>query len=312
MSEPVVERFDDLISAYIKIASDLCADVTSRQATLKRLVFKEGWINDNFRNVFYAVRHKLSQRVARYSGPMRFKVTFPSYIDFSDTDTPLAAFDFGTKLYLSKMPKMNARNQMHCTTGPAIAGPGGMNIYALNGVIMPDWYGKHMTRHTVQPAMLLKISNAEQRREFIRHPDMGYDRIMRGCGGRIIDTQEMTIFNGKEQFKHHYELVEISFTPNNANHTISENEQGRVVDRIRWRFLKMLNPSISTPDNPIWHLEGVPLTTKTVKGALHFRKPAAMRAIKVSATGEDWYQQGDVCVWPRTAESLKPLPVLLT
>ena len=309
MNKPqvIVERFDDLISAYLKITADLCINATLKLATQKRLVYDDKWFNPEIRSITHAVRNKLSQRLARYSGPLRFKVILPSRLD-----TDNWVFDFITKVYISKPPKTNAQGQMHCTTGPALTGPGGMNIYALNGVIMPDWLGKYMTKHALQPAMLLKIANVEQRKEFVRHPDMGYDRIMHGLGGKTIDSQEMTINNGKEQFKHHYEVVEIAFTPNNANHALSEHEQGRVVGEIKWRFLKMLNPSISTPDNPIWHLEGVPLTTKTVKEALQFRKPAAMKAIKISATGEDWYQQGDVCVWPREAKSLKPLPILLT
>jgi len=63
----------------------------------------------------------------------------------------------------------------------------------------------------------------------------------------------------------------------------------------------------------LWHIEGVPKKTcKTVAEALHSRKPDKMRSIPVAETGEDWWQQGDVYVWPRKAKSLKPYPKILT
>ena len=72
--------------------------------------------------------------------------------------------------------------------------------------------------------------------------------------------------------------------------------------------LKMKNPSIG-----VYHMEGVPSNIKTVKAALHIRKPKALRDIPIDDTnGLDWYQQGDVCVWPKGAKTVKSLPSILT
>ena len=71
----------------------------------------------------------------------------------------------------------------------------------------------------------------------------------------------------------------------------------------------MQNPSV--PE--LWHVEGIPdKDCKTVEQALHSRKPDKMKKIPISEKGEDWYQQGDVCVWPRNTVSLKPFPSILT
>ena len=70
----------------------------------------------------------------------------------------------------------------------------------------------------------------------------------------------------------------------------------------------MKNPSV--PDT--FHLEGVSVECKTVEQALHYRKPESMKKIPVSDDGECWYQQGDVCIYPADAITLKPHPTILT
>ena len=80
-----------------------------------------------------------------------------------------------------------------------------------------------------------------------------------------------------------------------------------LTNKIKGRYLKMVNPSIGTI-----HIEGVPTQCNTVLEALHERKPPEMRKIPVHENGMNWYQQGDVCIWPKDAESLRPEPYVLT
>jgi hypothetical protein len=71
----------------------------------------------------------------------------------------------------------------------------------------------------------------------------------------------------------------------------------------------MKNPSIPG----VYHLEGVPNKCNTIDEALHERKPAELRKIPVdNVNGLEWYQQGDVCIWPKGAEAVKARPSILT
>lgn len=73
-------------------------------------------------------------------------------------------------------------------------------------------------------------------------------------------------------------------------------------------YLKMKNPSIGC-----YHIEGVPPDCDTLEKALNSRKPKEMGKIPVDdVTGENWYQQGDVCIWSKNAKSLKSKPIILT
>lgn len=73
------------------------------------------------------------------------------------------------------------------------------------------------------------------------------------------------------------------------------------------KYLLMLNPTTGK-----WHLEGVPRDSFSVRNALHKRKPESLRLIPTAEKGDDWYQQGDVCIWPEDAIMLKPFPTILT
>jgi len=89
-------------------------------------------------------------------------------------------------------------------------------------------------------------------------------------------------------------------------------------------YLYMRNPSIG-----VYHLEGInkndlPKVFDEIKHvgikkinsidcALHWRKGDNMRKIKVdNINGEDWKQQGDVCIYNKNAKSLKLRPCKLT
>ena len=90
-------------------------------------------------------------------------------------------------------------------------------------------------------------------------------------------------------------------------------------------YLYMRNPSVG-----VFHLEGINhndlsaiqkelkkyginVKEKSITCALHWRKPARMKEIPVDdVNGEEWCQQGDVCVWNKNAKALKLRPSVLT
>jgi hypothetical protein len=129
----------------------------------------------------------------------------------------------------------------------------------------------------VDPQRILTETNAEVRREIVRK--VGIERVCYALQARVLDTLG------------EYELLEL------------DAGEGR-----RYRYLKMHNPSV--PE--IWHLEGVDNQVATVREALHWRKPEALRNIPVAENGEDFFIQGDVVVWPRDAKRVKEFPKVLT
>jgi len=111
-------------------------------------------------------------------------------------------------------------NGLHRDGGMAIQFPDGRGLWVLNGVQVPQWLAE--TPDTkLDPAALLKIDNAEIRREFVRK--VGIERIVLALDAKSLDNQWG------------YELLELK------------------VGESSYRYLKMCNPSTGT-----WHLEGVP------------------------------------------------------
>lgn len=169
----------------------------------------------------------------------------------------------------------NSAGQVHRANGPAIELPEDGRYY-LNGVSVT----KHLVMtpaEKLDPKMIFQEQNAEVRREIVRK--IGMERIILKCGAKVLDKMD------------DYELLEFD-----------------IGDGRKRPYLKMRNPSIAT-----WHIEGVPVGTKTVREALHFRKPPKLRAIPIDdEEGENWYEQGDVCVWPENAKSVKRYPAVLT
>lgn len=128
----------------------------------------------------------------------------------------------------------NNSNQLHNEKGPALSYPGDWHIYALNGVRLPRELVE-TPADQLDPAIILKIRNAEIRRELVRK--LGMQRIFKTLKHKIIESQE------------DYRLVEIDL------------QDGR-----RRPYLFMKNPSIDT-----WHIEGVPPEIKTIESALAWR-----------------------------------------
>jgi hypothetical protein len=115
-------------------------------------------------------------------------------------------------------------------------------------------------------------TNVEIRREIVRK--IGIEKICKDLHAKKIDNKD------------NYELLLLDNRP----------------------YLKMLNPSIG-----VYHIEGVPLECKTVEDALNSRKPDKLRQIPIDEEGgSNWYQQGDVCIWPSNAKTVKNKPIILT
>lgn len=181
---------------------------------------------------------------------------------------------------LSEKPiKVKMRNGvLHADGESALEYSDGFSLYMLNGVQVPKAVAL-TPWDKLDPHLILTEKNAEVRREIVRK--IGIERICAKLNAKVLDREgEM------------YELLELSSGENRASYP----------------FLKMLNPSIGC-----YHIEGVPVGTKTVKQALEVeRKPDWMRKIPMSEDGLDWYQQGDVLIVPNGAKSLKPRPSILT
>ena len=136
--------------------------------------------------------------------------------------------------------------------------------------------------------------NAEKRREIVRK--IGVDILINKLGAETIDTLSPDVikqFGLSEETYENYSLLKMPKFEGMTNHPI---------------YLKMKNPSMG-----IFIVEGVDPNCKNIREALNFRKPDEMKKIPVDNTnGEEWWQQGDVCVWPKKAKSLREFPSILT
>jgi len=182
-----------------------------------------------------------------------------------------------TFIYSLKPTKIHWNNgRPHNPNGKAVEYADGWGWYALNGIPMEEW-------QVITPIAelslekILSVEDIDQRRELVRR--VGVERLV--SAGKEIDRLG------------DYKLLDMRSVYKRRTPTL---------------FLLMKNPSV--PDT--WHCEGVSSECKTVIDALNWRKPEAMKKIPVSNEGEDWYQQGDVCIWPADALILKELPCILT
>ena len=178
---------------------------------------------------------------------------------------------------------VDAQNRPHCEDGPFCRWSDGAALYCLNGVRVPKWLV--MTRAAdLDPARLLKIDNAEVRREFVRK--VGVERIVSALSGGAISKTSYRTEDGRE---HHYELHRLA---------VSETE--------RWTYLSMINPSVG-----LTHFEGVPNECHTVRDALIFR--AGLTPAQIDDTnGAEWHQQGDVILRPHGATTFRLFPSSLS
>jgi len=165
--------------------------------------------------------------------------------------------------------------RFHNETGMSIKYTDGWGCYSLNGIPMKEEY-------VLTPPDKIKIDtvineeNIDARRELIRK--VGVDKL--AGSGTIVDEGGF------------YKLIDMS----------------KVIQIDKALYLLMKNPSVKDT----FHLEGVSNECKTVSDALHYRKPEELKKIPISESGESWFQQGDVCIWPKNATMIKEMPTILT
>jgi hypothetical protein len=170
---------------------------------------------------------------------------------------------------------------LHSENGPSVEyADGFFKVWSLNGVGVPQ-YLVETKWNELDCTVFLKEPNAEVRREFVRKA--GIEKVCKDLNAKVISK-------GFDQAGQPCELL------------LLDLKDGR-----ERPYIKLLNPSMG-----IYHIEGVPTECKTLEQAFNSRKPIVMKDIPVAKDGEDWYQQGDVCVWPKNAKSLKPNPKILT
>ena len=171
---------------------------------------------------------------------------------------------------------LNREGFVHADMGPAVRYPDGWASWVMNRVVVPRWLAE--TRDTeLDPRLLVVLRNAEWRREFVRK--IGIDRICYKLGAKVVDKEEPM-----------YELLQL------------EVGNGRT-----WTYLKMENASLPGT----WHAEGVPNETKTVREAIMFRNGLSEDQID-EEHGSEYFQQGDVLLFPRGATKFKSRPKILT
>jgi len=143
--------------------------------------------------------------------------------------------------YPSDMPTALHRegNLLHKDGGPALAFADGFAVYALHGVLVSKTLAE-TPAEKLDAHLLVKEKNAEIRREIGRK--IGMERIIRDLNATVIDKD---VRSDKQ-----YELLELDLG-----------------DERRRPYLKMESSSIPG----VFHVEGVPPGTKTVKEALVWR-----------------------------------------
>jgi hypothetical protein len=203
------------------------------------------------------------------------------YIDFMDyvMNVPFICGD-DRIVAISRKPICRWKDGvLHNETGKSVGFPDGWGIYNLNGVSVPEHVvmtaPEDMTETWLQEHFLQE-QNVEVRREILRK--VGAEIVCQRLGANPIDA------------KSNYTLLLVP---------LGNGDEAP--------YLKMLNPSIG-----IWHVEAVGRECRTVEDALAFRKDPELAKVPVSEDGEDWYQQGDVQIWPQGAKSVKPRPAVLT
>jgi len=169
----------------------------------------------------------------------------------------------------------------HNDNGPSHRWRDGFEIYTLNGVRVRKEVvttpPELMTRDFLMKYFIVE-QNVDVRAQILKK--LGVELFLSRMGGTLIASEPPV-----------YELYSLDL-----------GGETRAA-----KYLKMKNPSVD-----LWHVEPVDDACTTIDEALHSRKPHRLREIKVRDNGADWYQQGDVCIWPQNAKAIKPRPKILT
>jgi hypothetical protein len=141
---------------------------------------------------------------------------------------------------------LNENNVIHCDGNTAVefAGRGEIKIYALNGVVVPEWLAVTPSSK-IDPKRITEISNADVKAEFVRK--VGVERLL--DLGKKVDSYEN--YNEEWWTKSEYELWDMN----------------KLFEGVPYApHLKMLNQTTG-----VWHVEAVSPSCRTIKDALKDR-----------------------------------------
>lgn len=168
---------------------------------------------------------------------------------------------------------------LHNPNGFAVGYSDGFGVCYIRGTVMPKYICR-TPGEQLDVLQVLQEDNAQVRAEGIAK--IGMERVIYKINPKVLDEEG------------DYQLLDI--------------REAVGADR-PWTYLKMANPSV--PE--LWHVEGVGPDCRTIKDALHWRLPDNARELPVDDdNGSDWYQQGDLVIYPKAATSLKSRPCILT
>lgn len=142
--------------------------------------------------------------------------------------------------------KLNENNVIHCDGDTAVeyAGRGEIKIYALNGVVVPEWLATTPSGK-LNPARITEIENADIRTEFVSK--IGVERLLHL--GKKIDSFEN--YNEEWWTKSEYELWDM--------HTLYPGIEFAP-------HLKMKNQTTN-----VWHVEAVSPSCRDIPAAIKDR-----------------------------------------
>ncbi len=142
--------------------------------------------------------------------------------------------------------KLNSSNVIHCDGGPAVTydGYGDISIYALNGVVVPEWLA--VNHHSkIDISRINEITNADIKAEFVRK--VGVERLL-SKGTKVDDYKN---YDNEWWTRSEYELWDMHV----------------LFDGIPYApHIKMLNQTTG-----IWHVEAVSPACRTLEDALKER-----------------------------------------
>lgn len=153
--------------------------------------------------------------------------------------------------------KLNEDGVIHSESGPAIAyaGHGDMKIFALHGVIVPEWLAVTPSSKIAVERMH-EIKNADVKAEFVRK--IGVERL---CSmGTILDSH--TNYSDEWWTKSEYELLDMQSLFEGVDYA---------------PHLRMLNQTTK-----IWHVEAVSPSCKTIGDALKDRYGREVKIIGIA------------------------------
>lgn len=142
--------------------------------------------------------------------------------------------------------KLNENRVIHCDGGPAVtyAGYGDLNIYALNGVVVPQWLAEEHSAK-IDISRINEIKNADVKAEFVRK--IGVERLL-SIGKKVDDY---TKYDNEWWNKSEYELWDMAV----------------LFEGIEYApHVKMLNQTTG-----IWHVEAVSPECHTLEDAINER-----------------------------------------